>query len=187
MRALGNLYDISPAFVPVDIDTGNGWTGKRISMAGASAVSFVFFGIVGGADDLTIDWQQHTAYTGGTSKDLDSDPSTGVTTARGLTEYFLKAETALDGDEAWVRVTQSEASENVVVGATYGAQQKIVVSSVEASQLGTGYTHVSVNGALTTSTSQLACGLYILHGLRYRARPDRMKLPNLLNPGAANA
>lgn len=182
MRALGSLFDIGTAFVPVDIDTANAWTGKRISMAGASAISFVFFGAVGGADDLTIDWQQHTAYTSGTSADLDS---TGVSTSRGLTEYFIKAETALDNDESWVRVTQSEASELVVVGATYGAQQKIVVSTVEASQLGAGYTHVSVNGSLTTSTAQLACGLYILHGLRYKRRPDR--LGNLLNPGAANA
>lgn len=182
MRALGNIFDIGTAFTPIDIDTANAWTGKRVSMAGAAAISFVFFGGVGGADDLTIDWQQHTAYTGGTSADLDA---AGVSTSRGLTEYYIKAETALDNDEAWVRVTQSEASENVVVGATYGAQQKIVVSTVEASQLGTGYSHVSVNGALTTSTSQLACGLYILHGLRYSRRPD--KLGNLLNPGAANA
>lgn len=181
MRALGNIIDLSPAFVPVDIDTANAWTGKRVSMAGANAISFVFFGLAGGADDLTLDWQQHTAYTSGTSADLDS---TGVTSSRGLTEYYIKAETALDGDEAWVRVTQAEASELVVVGATYGAQQKIVVSTVEASQLGTGYTHVSVNGALTTSTSQIACGLYVFHGLRYRRRPD--KLGNLLNPGAAN-
>ncbi len=181
MRALGDIFDLSPAFLPVDIDTANAWTGKRVSMAGASAISFVFYGLAGGADDLTIDWQQHTAYTSGTSADLDS---TGVTTSRGLTEYYIKAETALDGDEAWVRVTQSEASELVVVGATYGAMQKIVVSTVEASQLGTGYTHVSVNGALTTSTSQIAAGLYVFHGLRYRRRPD--KLGNLLNPGAAN-
>lgn len=183
MRAVGDIIDITPAFVPVDIDTADGWTGKRISMRHARAVTFVFFGLAGGADNLVIDWQQHDAYTSGNSADLDS---TGVTTSRGLTEFFLKAETTLDGDEPWVRVTQSEASENTVVGATYGAMQKIVTSTVEASQLGTGYTHVSVNGALTTSTSQIACGLYIVHGLRYRRRPDKLTY-NWLNPGAANA
>lgn len=183
MRALGNIVDFSPCFVPVDIDTANGWTGKRVSMAGCSAVSFVFFGLAGGADDLTIDWQQHDAYTSGNSADLDA---AGNSTSRGLTEYYIKAETALDGDEVWARVTQSEASENVVVGATYGAQQKIVVSTVEASQLATGYTHVSVNGALTTSTSQIACGLYVFHGLRYRRRPDKYTW-NWLRPGVANA
>lgn len=182
MRALGDIIDIGTAFAPVDIDTANGFTGKRISMQGASSLTFVFAGGVGGADDLTLDFKQHTAYTGGTSNDLDA---AAVSTSRGLTEYFIKAETALDNDESWVRVTQSVASELPIVGATYGAQQKIVVASIDAMQLGTGYTHVSVDGSLTTSTSQLACGLYILHGLRYRRRPD--KLGNLLNPGAANA
>ncbi len=183
MRALGDIIDISPAFVPVDIDTANGWTGKRISVAGCTGISFVFFGLAGGAEDLVIDWQQHTAYTGGTSKDLDA---AALANSRGLTEYFLKAETALDGDEVWTRVTQSVASENTVVGATYGAQQKIVVSTIETSQIGDGYTHVSVDGAITTSTSQLASGLYIMHGLRYRRRPDR-GVWNWLRPGVANA
>lgn len=186
MRALGDIIDLSPCFVPVDIDTANAWTGKRVSMAGCSAVSFVFYGVVGGADDLVLDWNQHTAYTGGTTSDLDSSDATAGTTSRGLTEYYIKAETALDGDERWVRVTHSEASEQTIVGATYGAMQKIVVSTIEASQLGAGYTHVSVNGAITTSTSQLACGLYVFHGLRYRRRPDKLTT-NWLNPGAANA
>lgn len=184
MRPLGDIIDIGLAFAPVDIDTANAWTGKRISMAGATACTFVFVGGVGGADDLVLDFNQHTAYTSGTTADLDA---AAVTTSRGLTEYFIKAETALDNDEAWVRVTQSVASELTVVGATYGAQQKIVVATIEASQLGTDYTHVSVNGALTTSTSQLACGLYILTGLRYHGRPDRRVMGNLLRPGAANA
>lgn len=182
MRPLGNIIDIGTAFAPVDIDTANAFTGKRISMAGASACTFVFFGAVGGTDDLTLDWQQHTAYTGGTSSDLDA---AAISTSRGVTEWFIKSEATLDNDEIWTRVTQSVASEMTVTGATYGDKQKIIVSHVEASQLGTDYTHVSVNGALTTSTAQLACGLYILTGLRYRRRPD--KLGNLLNPGAANA
>jgi hypothetical protein len=183
MRALGSIIDISPAFVPVDIDTANAWTGKRVSMAGASAVTFVYFSLVGGADDLVLDWQQHTASSGGTSSDLDS---TAVSTSRGLTEFYIKAETALDGDELWERVTHSEASEQTIVGATYGAMQKLVCSTVEASQLGTGYTHVSVNGAITTSTSQIAAGLYVFSGLRYRRRPDKYTW-NWLNPGAADA
>lgn len=185
MRALGDIIDIGPAFVPVDIDTANGFTGKRISMAGATDLTFLFYGIVGGADDLTLDFQQYSAYTGGTQKDLDADTAnTGVASSRGVAEYFIKAETALDNDESWVRVTQAAASEVLISGATYGAQQKIVAVNIQATQLATGYTHVGVNGSLTTSTSQLACGLYILHGLRQRRRPD--KLGNLLNPGAAN-
>jgi hypothetical protein len=181
MRALGDIIDIGTCFAPVN--TADAFTGKRISMQGASSLTFVFFGAVGGAEDLTLDFLQHTAYTSGTSADLDA---TGVSTSRGLTEYYIKAETALDNDESWVRVTQTVASELTVVGATYGAQQKIVVAHIDATQIADGYSHVSVDGTLATSaTAQLAGGLYILHGLRYRRRPD--KLGNLLRPNVANA
>ncbi len=182
MRALGDIIDIGTCVAPVDLNTADAFTGKRISMAGASALTFVFFGGAGGAENLTLDFQQHTAYTSGVSADLDA---AAVSTSRGLTEYFIKAEALLDNDESWVRVTQSVASELTVVGATYGAMQKIVVAHIDATQLGTDYTHVSVDGTLAaSSTSQLVGGLYILHGLRYRRRPD--KLGNLLNPGAVN-
>jgi hypothetical protein len=188
VRGLGRLYDIGLGVAPVDLDTANGATGKRISMLGASAIDVIC--IIGaaasGTDDVVIDVQQHTAYTGGTSKDLDSDPSTGVTTSRGISEWYIKSETLLDNDEAWTRVTQTAASEITLTGATYAATQKIVAFSVEATQLGTGYTHMSVNVAVTTSAVQLATVIYLPVGLRAGARPDRLMYPNLLRPGAAN-
>lgn len=182
MEALGRLYDFGTGWAPVDIDTANGATGKRISMSGAAGITFLVLCGVGGSEDLTLDVQQHTAYTGGTSADLDS---TAVATSTGPTYYYIKAETALDNDEAWVKVTQSEASECVVVGATYGTQQKVVAIEVLASQLGDGYSHVSLNAAITTSTSQLGSCTYVLHDLAAQRKPTN--LPNLLRPGAANA
>lgn len=181
-RGLGRLFDIGCAVAPVDIDTANAATGKRISMSGASGITFLVMCGVGGADDFTIDVQQHTAYTGGTTADLDS---TGVTTSTGVTEWFLKAETALDNDESWVKITQSEASECTIVGATYGTQQKIAAIHVGADQLGDGYAWVSINLACTTATSQLVSAAYILHDLAVQRVPTN--LPNLLRPGAANA
>lgn len=182
MKGLGRLFDIGLGWAPVDIDTANAATGKRLAMSRASAVTFVIATGVGGAEDLTFDVQQHTAYTGGTTADLDSS---AVATSTGVTEYWIKAETALDNDESWVRVTQAEASEFTVVGATYGAQQKIVVASIGADQLGDGYTHVSLNAAITTATAQLCTCLYVLHDLRAMRSPEL--LGNLLNPNAANA
>lgn len=180
MEGLGRLFDIGCELAPVDIDTANGGTGKRVSLANASGVTFVFFGGAGGAEDLTLDVQQHTAYTGGTSNDMDS-----ANGASGIDHYWIKAETLLDNDETWVKVTQTAASEVVVVGATYGAMQKIVAIYVDATMLADGYTHVSLVASITTSTPQLAGILAIVHGL------DRQRVPNLLGnllrPGAANA
>lgn len=183
MEALGRLLDVGIAWAPVDIDTANGATGKRISMVDCSGITFLFVGAVGGAEDLTLDIQQHTAYTSGTSSDLDS---TAVATANaGIDHYYIKAETALDNDESWVRVTQTAASETVVVGATYGAMQKIVAIFIPATALGDGYTHISVVASITTSTAQLSTGIYIKHDLAVQRKATN--LPNLLNPGAANA
>jgi hypothetical protein len=178
-EALGRLFNIGTAVAPVDINTSDAATGARISMVGHSGIAIVLYTLVGGADDITVDVQQATAYTGGTSNDLDS--TNGAT---GIDHYYIKAETALDNDEAWVKVSQTAASEVVIVGATYGTQQKLVVIQVGADQLADGYTHLSANIACTTSTSQLLAMLYIPYDLKAQRKPEN--LPNLLRPGAAN-
>lgn len=181
-EALGRLFDVSPFVAPVDINTADTATGIRISMTGHSGIAIVLYTLVGGADTITVDVQQHTAYTSGTSADLDA---AAVATSTGIDHYYIKAETALDGDESWVKVTQSVASEVTIDGTTYGAMQKLVVIQVGADQLGDGYTHLSAIVSLTTSTSQLLAGLYIPYDLvAQRTPPNR---PNLLRPGAANA
>jgi hypothetical protein len=182
VEGLGRLFDIGLAVAPVDINTSDAATGKRISMADCRGITIVAVTLVGGADDLTFDVQQHDAYTSGNSADLDA---TGNSTSQGIEKYYIKAETALDNDESWVKVTQSAASECTVVGATYGTQQKLVAIYVDADWLADGYTHISVNVACTTSTSQLLAVLYIKHDLLSQRSPAN--LPNLLRPGTANA
>lgn len=180
-EGLGRLFDFSPAVAPVDINTSDAATGLRISMAGHTGIAIVLFTLVGGADTITVDVQQHTAYTGGTTNDLDA---AAVATSTGIDHYYLKAETALDGDESWVKVTQTAASEVTIDGATYGAMQKLAVIQVGADQLGDGYTHLSANIAVTTSTSQLLAALYVPYDLAVQRAP--VNRPNLLRPGAVN-
>lgn len=173
-KALGRLFDIGTGVAPVDINTADAATGKRISMSDCSGLTVVVFTGVGGADDLVLDVQEHDAASSGNSQDLDV-----------VTEYYIKAETALDNDETWVRVTQSAASELTVVGATYGAQQKLIAFYVGADQLTDTYGWISVNAAITTATAQLFAMLYFKHDLLSQRGPTN--LPNLLNPGVANA
>lgn len=182
MEALGRLFDIGTGWTPVDLNTADGATGKRISMAMADAITFVVFLGAGGTEDLVLDVQQHTAYTGGTSADLDVG---GAATSVGVDHFYVKSETTLDNDEAWTRVNQTEASEVTLTGATYGNKENIVVIEVRAAQLAPGYTHVSLNASTTTATAKLGACLYFLHELRYQRAPQR--LGNLLRPGAANA
>lgn len=182
MEALGRLIDIGTGWVPVDLNTADGATGKRIAMSGADGITFVVFLAVGATDDVVLDVQQHTAYTSGTSNDLDA---TAVASSVGVDHFYIKSEAVLDNDEAWVRVDQTAASEITLTGATYGDKQCIVVIEVAASQLGTDYTHVSLVATSSTSTAHLGACLYLLHELRYQRKPANLR--NLLRPSAANA
>jgi hypothetical protein len=180
IEGLGRLFDVGTCVAPVDINTSDAATGQRISMAGHSGIAIIAHTLVGGADDITFDIQQATAFTGGTSNDMDS-----ANGASGIDHYWIKAETALDNDESWVRVSQAAASEVVVVGATYGTQQKLVVIQVGADQLADGFGWISVNVSCVTSTSQLLTVLYLPYDLAVQRTPANR--PNLLRPGAANA
>jgi hypothetical protein len=182
VEALGRLFDIGTGWVPVDLNTADGATGKRIAMSGFDAITFVVFLAVGATDDVVLDLQQHTAYTGGTSNDLDA---AAVSTSTGVDHYYIKSEAALDNDEAWAKVTQTAASEITLTGATYGDKQCIVAIEVSGSQLGDGYSHVSLNAATTTATAHLGACLYLPHELRYQRKPANLR--NLLRPSAVNA
>ncbi len=185
MKALGRLFDVGVAFSPVDLNTANGATGKRVLMSGATGITFLYFAGVAasGTDDTVIDIQQHTAYTGGTPADLDT---TGAAGSIGVTKYHYKREVALDNDESWVAVSQSAASEVTLAGATYAALEHLIAIEVDASALADGYTHISMDVTLTTSGARLGCGLYLLHGLKYPRDPTR--LANMLRgSGVANA
>jgi hypothetical protein len=186
MRGLGRLYDAGIGVAPVDLNTADGATGKRISLAGCSGLDvFCILGVAAsGTDDTTINVKQHTAYVSGTSNDLDT---AAVSTSSGITEWFVKHEVALDGDETWERVTQSDSSTITLTGATYAPNQCTVAFHVRASQLGTGYTHVSVDFGHTANVARLGTILYLPVGLRYAGRPDRLAIANLLRPGAADA
>lgn len=174
MEGLGNLFDVGLAFAPVDTQSA-AITGKRISMVGATGCTILVIKAAGTADDDPVfDLQQHTAYTSGTTADLDI-----------IDHYYWKSETALDNDESWAEVTQTAASE-VTGSATSAEVQAIYAFEVHSSQLSDGYTHISLNVADTGSAgAQLAAGIYILHGLLSQRTPPN--LGNLLRPGAANA
>lgn len=171
MEALGRLFDISNGFIGMDISAGV--TGKRVSLENYGGVTIVInSSAVGTTDDLVPSLQQHTAYTGGTSADLSV-----------MDKIYRKSETALDGDEAWVKTTQTAAA---IMTAVAGEAEKdnIYVIEIEAADLAAGYTHISVNHAALGTDAKLTSCLYILRDLKVQRTPANM--PNPLNPGAAN-
>lgn len=183
MEALGRLFDVGTGWAPVDLNTADGATGKRIAMSGFRTLTFLVF--IGSSADttnaLTLDVQQHTAYTGGTTNDLDA---AAVSDSVGVDHFYVKSEVTLDNDEGWQKITQAAASE-CVVAASFGDKEIIVAIEVDARQLGAGYSHLSLNASRTLSGAQLGACLYLPHELRYQRKPA--SLQNLLRPGVANA
>lgn len=176
-EGLGFIYDIGTCWAPVDLNTSDGATGKRIAVMPGRGLSILVSKAAGtAAQDMGYTLKQHTAYTSGTSADLV-----------GIDHYYLKDETALDNDETWSIVTQSLAATITDAGAagTSAEHEQQLLIPVQDSLLTEGYTHVSLDAAATIANAQLASAIYIVHSLRYRRRPDR--LFNLLRPGAANA
>ena len=171
---LGRVCDFSVGVSPVDTQTGN-MTGKRFCMQDCGGVMIVVFKAAGIAnDDYSLHLTEHTAYTGGTSADLAI-----------ITKYWQKKETALDGDEAWVAVTQVASHANTA-DATSAEAEMIIVFEVRSDQLSDGYTHISMDWTDTgAGGTQPGCILYAPYDLKVQRIPSNM--PNWLRPGAANA
>jgi hypothetical protein len=167
MEALGRLFDISTGFVPVDMQTAQ--TGKRVSLKNAGGCTIVIFKAAGtAADDPTFTLKQHTASSSGTSADLAI-----------IDHYYLKTEATLDGDETWVKETQSAAATIADPGGdgTSAESQQIIVIEVDADQLTDGYSYISLDVADTGTNAQLGCALYFLRDLKVKRTPANLVAP----------
>lgn len=153
---LGSDFDVSLGVAPADLATAAS-TGNRVFMGGVSSVLVLFVGAAGAAAEppvLTL--RSHTALTGGTSGDMAT-----------ITEYWTKNEATLDGDEQWVRSTQSAAA---TVTGTAQVQQ-LIAFQVKPEQLASGRKYISVNVADVGIGAQPGTVLYVLNGLSDRGTP----------------
>lgn len=167
MRGLGYVFDIGSAFTPVDFNTSDAATGHRVLLRDYQSIAFVLYKGAGTAGaDPVVTVQEHNASSGGTSQNLAV-----------ITEFYSKTETALDGDEVWVRTTQAAAA-TANMGLTTAEEEGIHVIEFEADQLSAGFKWISCNIAATVANAQLVSGLYILSGLKVMREPTLMK--NLL-------
>lgn len=164
MKGLGRLFDLSCGIAPVDL-AGGAVVGKVVGMKNCGGVTVVFFKEAGAAAEpvvLTLRESQDAAGTG--IQDLDV-----------VTEYYLKSEATLDGDETWTKVTQTAGDITPAASDT----QQILAFYVDQDALSDGFTHLQVNSADVTTAGQIGGILYILHDLPVQRTPA-----NLINPQA---
>ncbi|SDU42529.1 hypothetical protein [Jiangella alkaliphila] len=166
MKALGRLFDVGVAVVPVDLGTAAS-TGKRLHLTNYGGVAIVGFLNNGTAAQAPVfDVQEHTAASSGTTRDLDV-----------VATYYVKSAATLAGTETWTEVTQAAASE--ITNADWDdANQVLVVAEVEATALSADCEWISVT-ITDPGTAQVGAALYIMYDLAIQRAPQ-----NLANPQA---
>lgn len=164
MKPLGHLFDIVPAFRPVDLMTAAN-SGDYISLKNAQGVLILFHSTIGTAgDDPTITVRQATTVAGGSVKDLAV-----------VTEIFTKqAATDLTTIAGWTKVTQAAAA--TYTEATSAEQEALWAIQIEADQLDVdgGFDCIAANVADVGANAQLGACYYILYGLRHQATPENL-------------
>lgn len=170
---LGKDFDFSIGASPQSFN-GSGITGKPVSMQNCEYMGVLITKSANGTtDDFAIDLQEVNG-AGGTPRDLDI-----------ITDYWVKSETALDGDEPWVKTTQAAASEITAIAGT-AELEMMVYFAVRAIDLSDGYTHIAVNVPdLGNTDTEYGTVQYIPHGLSVQRAPVNM--PSWKTPGTANA
>lgn len=169
---LGRNFDIGIGAIVQNFN-GSGITGKNISLQNCEGVGVLVVKMANGTtDDLAIDLQEVNGYAG-TPRDLDI-----------ITEYWTKAETTLDNDEAWVKTTQAAASEIAAIAGT-AEKEMMLYFEVRAEQLSDGYSHIALNVPdLGNTDTEYGTVIYLPFGLKVQRAPEN--LPSLLRPGVAN-
>lgn len=167
-RGLGRHFDIVPAIVPVNLNTGAN-TGDRVHMKNYKNCAIVIFASIGTAgSDLAVDVQEANAATGGTIQDLDV-----------VTKYYIKDALSLTSATTWAEVSQAAASEISDTGGagTSAEHSQIVVIEVDSTQLSDGFEWLSVNVPQPGAT-KLGCAFYVLSGLNVQRKPTNLADPN---------
>lgn len=170
VRGLGNTFDVAHGVAPVADLAAGANTGARFHMRNYGGVAVVTYmgAVSAGTDTFVPKLREHTAATAGTSRDLAT-----------ITEWFIKFETTLDGDEQWTRNTQSASADISLTGATYAATQVLLVAQVDAGDLSDDCQWISVDMADAGSGgTRPGCIFYIPYGLKVMRRPDLLPQPN---------
>lgn len=172
MLALGRLYDLIPLVEPIDLDTSQG--GDQFSLRDAGGVTIVFFTGVGAAGrDLTFTAKRHTDMADATGTTIDL-------TAIAHPYYYYKqgaAATAV-GVGSWTKssaVTDSDGAA-VVLDAAEGETSTLIAFHLDASDLGDGYSAVSVSAIVAGgSGAKLGCAIAILDDLKVQRTPANLR------------
>lgn len=164
VKGLGRLFDVGVGIVPIDLAAGAN-TGARVHMrnyGGIAICGYLNNGTAAEAPTFVV--QEHDANTGGTSQDFDV-----------VTKFYEKVDTAINGDEPWVEVTQTAGD---ITDADWDdANEVLFVAEIDAAALSDGFEWISVNVA-DPGTAHIGCVFYVMYDLKEQRAPDSLAQPN---------
>lgn len=170
MHGLGRLYDLIPISIPIDHDTDQG--GDQFSLRDAGGVDLILYtgdGDTGRDIEFTIKRHVDMADASGTTVVMG--------TATELRDYFYKQHgTTVVGVGTWSKGTWFDADgAAVVLDAAEGENSSLIVVPIEASDLGDGYSAMSVSVKIAGSGAKIACCLALLRDLKVQRTPENLR------------
>lgn len=163
MKGLGRLFDVATVQAVHDLAAAAS-TGNPVSLKNAGGITFLVSldAAASGTDDVVITIREAKDGAGASEQDLDV-----------VTEYYRRAETTLDNDETWTKVTQT-AGDITIAGATYATQEVLLSVYVDASDLSDDYTHITVDIADIGAVARSGEVIGILHDLKVMRAPENL-------------
>lgn len=142
MLGLGRSYDVIPLVIPIDLDSSQG--GDQFSLRDASGVDIFFLTGDGAADrDLTFTVKKHTDMSDGTGTTID------LSAIAHPYYYYKQHGTTVVGVGTWTKAAISDTDgASVVLDAAEGENSTLICFHIAASDLGDGYTALSVSAVV---------------------------------------
>lgn len=166
---LGRVYNLIPVVDPIDLD--NSQTGEQINLADYGGVDLVFYTGDGAAGrDLTFTLKRHVDISDATGTTF---PSTAFSASPW---YYKRGDSSAVGATTWVKSTFTDADgAGIVLDDTEGEDSRIIVVPIEASQLGDGYSSISVSAVVAGgSGAKIGCCIALLRDPQVSRAPANL-------------
>lgn len=170
---LGRTYQLVPLAIPIDLDNSQG--GDQFSLRNWTGFDLIFFTGDGAAGrDVQFDIKRH----------VDMGDATGTTIALGSATalrkfHYLEGATTVVGDTGWTSGTWFDADgAGVVVNDAEGENSSLIVIPFEASDLGDGYSSVSITAIVAGgSGAKIGCCFALLRDPQVQRAPANLGDP----------
>lgn len=170
MLGLGRSYDVIPLVIPIDLDTDQ--AGDQFSLRDAGGVDLFFYTGVGAAGrDLQFTIKRH----------VDMDDATGTTIDLGEISHpywYSKqgADATVVGVGTWTQNALDDSDgADVVLDATEGETSSLICIHLDASDLGSGYSALSVSVKIAGSGAKLGAAWAVLTDLAVQRTPANLR------------